>query len=389
MTGSSATGAVVKRPESREWIDFAKGVAISLVVLYHSSLFLGFFGLEGYVPKLRTVLLYFPMPVFFFIAGLTAARMLTWTFAELWRRRVLALVYLYLLWSFIRVVFYLIVPFSRSEATSPTDPLNVLVLPILPSSSYWFIWALAIFSILAWAIRKVPRWIQLSVAGLLSVASTTTGLLDTDNIGWDRVLQNFIFFLVAMFIPRTFYRFAARVKVWQALALAVSYIGIIAVIVAFDANRIPGVILIASSVAIVLGIAGSQYLVKVRALKIFVTMGQQSFQIYLLHLFVIAVVVAFVPLLGETNVPTGPATVFPFALTVFSLWASLFLFQSLRRFSWLWVSPFSTGKSQKKRLAAKEARSAAVQPTAVESAAPVAPADEPADAGTASRPEKD
>ncbi|QHC69329.1 acyltransferase [Rathayibacter sp. VKM Ac-2801] len=389
MTDSRTTAAVAKRPESREWIDFAKGVAISLVVLYHSSLFLGFFDLAGYVPKLRTVLLYFPMPVFFFIAGLTAARMLTWTFPELWRRRVLALVYLYLLWSLIRVVFYLIVPFSRSEAASPTDPLTVLVLPILPSSSYWFIWALAVFSILAWAIRKVPRWIQLSVAGLLAVAATTTGLLDTDNIGWDRVLQNFIFFLVAMFIPRTFYRFAARVKVWQALALAAAYLGIIAVIVAFDANRVPGVILIASSVAIIAGIAVSQHLVKVRALRIFVTLGQQSFQIYLLHLFVIAVVVAFVALLGETNVPTLPATIFPTALTVFSLWASLFLFAALRRFSWLWVSPFSTGKSQKKRLAAKDAKAAGPQPTRVESAPPVASADETADSRSAGTPEKD
>ncbi|WP_241979692.1 acyltransferase family protein [Cryobacterium suzukii] len=326
--------------ENREWINFAKGAAIILVVLYHSSLFLNDLGLAGSTPRLRLLLSYFPMPVFFFIAGLTARRMLTWNLKDLWRRRLLVLVYLYLLWSVIRVVFYLVVPHLRGAERSPTDLLNIVLLPVWPTSSYWFIWALAIFTLLAWLLRKLPIKLQLLLAGVVAILSTTPGVLDLDNVGWDRVAANFIFFITAVYFPNTIYRLAARVRVWHAIVLVAAYIGLAVLLVALHLSRVPGLILLESVVAVAMGVTLATLLVRVRWLNFMSTLGQYSFQIYLLHLFLVASSLALLAPLAGSPWLERAGNALPFLLAAIVLVASLYLAKLLRRFSFLWVSPF-------------------------------------------------
>lgn len=327
--------------ENREWIDFAKGVAIILVVLYHCGLFLSELGLAEGTGRIRSLLNFYPMPLFFFVAGLTSRRMLTWTLPDLWRRRLLTLVYLYVLWSLLRVAFYLVVPPLRSTERDPTDPLSIALLPVLPSSSYWFVWALAIFTLVAWLLRKVPPVVQVVAAGLLAVAATTPWLLDTNNVGWDRVAQNLVFFLVALFIPHATYRWAARVHVWHALVLAAAYAGLAVVIVLFQASRIPGLVLLESAIAVALGIAASTVLVRFRWLSFISALGQRSFQIYLVHLFLVALAVWALQPLASVETYFF-AKIGPYLLAAVVLPLSVYLAKVLRPVNWLWVSPFRT-----------------------------------------------
>ncbi|WP_241992233.1 acyltransferase family protein [Cryobacterium lyxosi] len=326
--------------ENREWINFAKGAAIILVVLYHASLFLNDLGLAGSTPRLRLVLGFFPMPVFFFIAGLTARRMLTWNLKDLWRRRLLVLVYLYLLWSVIRVAFYLVVPHLRGTERSPTDLLNIVLLPVWPTSSYWFIWALAIFTLLAWLLRKLPIRVQLLLVGVVAVLATTPGVLDLDNVGWDRVAANFIFFITAVYFPHVIYRLAARVRVWHAAVLVAAYLGLAVLIVPLHLSRVPGLILLESVVAVAMGVTLATLLVRVRWLKFMSTLGQYSFQIYLVHLFLVASALALLAPFAEAPWLERAGNALPFLLAAIVLVASLYLAKLLRRFSFLWVSPF-------------------------------------------------
>ncbi|WP_104198363.1 acyltransferase family protein [Cryobacterium sp. M15] len=326
--------------ENREWINFAKGAAIILVVLYHASLFLNDLGLAGSTPRLRLVLGFFPMPVFFFIAGLTARRMLTWNLKDLWRRRLLVLVYLYLLWSVIRVAFYLVVPHLRGTERSPTDLLNIVLLPVWPTSSYWFIWALAIFTLLAWLLRKLPIRVQLLLVGVVAVLATTPGVLDLDNVGWDRVAANFIFFITAVYFPHVIYRLAARVRVWHAAVLIAAYLGLAVLIVPLHLSRVPGLILLESVVAVAMGVTLATLLVRVRWLKFMSTLGQYSFQIYLVHLFLVASALALLAPFAEAPWLERAGNALPFLLAAIVLVASLYLAKLLRRFSFLWVSPF-------------------------------------------------
>jgi uncharacterized membrane protein YcfT len=345
----SRVGGAEKRAESRDWIDFAKGIAIVLVVLYHSSLFLSAFDLAGSTGRLRSVLSFLPMPIFFFIAGLTMRRMLTWSFADLWRRRLQALVYLYVLWSLIRVVFYLVVPHLRGTESSPTDPITIALLPIWPTSSYWFIWAMVLFTLGAWLLRKMPPAIVIPVAALVALASTTVGGLDLNNVGWDRVMQNFVFFVTAIFIPHTTYRFAARIRPWHAVALVVLYAGLAVATALLHLSRVPGVVLAVSIIGVAMTIALSETLTRVRAFGFVNTLGAHSFQIYLLHLFVVAIVLALVAPFADLPALQQIANLLPWALAAFALYTSLLLFKLLRRFSWLWVSPFKKRPAKAKR----------------------------------------
>lgn len=338
--------------ENREWIDFAKGTAIALVVLYHAGLFLSEFDLADGTSGGRALLQFFPMPMFFFIAGLTGGRMLSWSFPELWRRRLLPLAYLYILWSGIRVLFYLVVPHLRGSEGSPTRPLNILLLPVWPTSSYWFIWALAIFILIAWLLRDVPPPVQLIGAALLAVAATTPGWLDTDNVGWDRVAQNLIFYLAALFIPHTVYRLAARVRVWHAALLLVAYFSIALTILLVGGSRIPGLVLVTSAVAVALGVAASTVLVRWRWLGFVSVLGQRSLQIYLVHLFVIAAAIALVAPFADVGLLRQFSSVLMFVLGAIALVASLYLPRLLRRFTWLWVSPFGRRRIRKRKTAA-------------------------------------
>jgi len=341
--------ASARAVEDRGWVDFAKGVAIVLVVLYHSSLFLNELGLAGSTTRIRSLLLFIPMPVFFFIAGLTVRRMHTWSFPDLWRRRLLTFVYLYVLWSVIRVAFYLLVPHLRGSETDPLNPLNLLLLPVWPTSSYWFIWALAIFTLIAWLLRRVPGWVQIAAAGVLALVSTTPGLLDANNVGWDRVMQNLVFFLAAVFLPRVTYRLAARVRVWHAVVLVGAYSAVAVAVVAFHATRIPGVVLVESAIAVAATIAASALLTRVRWLGFVSSLGRHSFQIYLLHLFVVAIVLWAVSPIADYSLLLRSANALPFLLAAAALAISVLLFRLLRRFSWLWVSPFRTSGAARRR----------------------------------------
>ncbi len=332
--------------ENREWIDFAKGVAIILVVLYHCGLFLSELDLAEGTGRIRSLLNFYPMPLFFFVAGLTSRRMLDWSFPDLWRRRLLTLVYLYVLWSILRVAFYLVVPPLRGSERDPTDLLNIALLPVLPTSSYWFVWALAIFTLVAWLLRKVPPTVQVVGAALLAAAATTPWLLDTNNVGWDRVAQNLVFFLVALFIPRATYRFAARMTVWHALALAVLYVVLAVAIVMFGASRIPGVVLLECAVAVTLGIAASTVLVRFRALSFVSVLGRRSFQIYLVHLFLVALAVWALQPLADVETYSF-AKVAPYLLAAVVLALSVYTAKLLRPVTWLWVSPFRTRPKKK------------------------------------------
>ena len=373
MSQSASGPVAVRRPvEDRAWVDFAKGIAIVLVVLYHAALFLDEFDLAGGTVRLRNLLMFIPMPVFFFVAGLTARRMLTWSFRDLWRRRLLPLVYLYLLWSLVRVVFYLVVPHLRGSETAPTNPVNIALLPVLPTSSYWFIWALAIFTVVAWLLRAVPPAVQIALAGILAVLSTTPGLLDANNVGWDRVMQNLVFFLLAVYIPHWVYRVAARTRVWHVVVLAVLYAAIAVVLVALHASRVPGSVLVESAIAVAMTVGISVLLTRVPWLSFVTSLGRQSLQIYLLHLFIVALVLWIVAPFANYSLLLRFSAVLPFALAAIALIGSVLLARVLRRFTWLWVSPI---RRRPRRMVVSPAAMPADEPVAVESPAGVEPSD--------------
>ena len=331
----------------REWVDFVKGTAIILIVAYHTTLFLTSIGFDAAgIGRLKVVLELFPMPAFFLITGVFHARLGQWTFAELWKRRLRQYLYLYVLWSVIRFVFYLVAPNVRSDGagTTATNPLALLGILIWPISSYWFIYALFVFTLVLWLFRKAPPWVLLAIAVVLSVLSSS-GILDARNVGINRMTEYLIFFTLGAYFNRRIFASVDGMRPWKAIALTAGFVGFAGIVTLLPIlQRIPGTALIGQLLAIATGFALAYYLVHLVFLKWVVYIGLRTLNIYLVHVFVIAILVfplTFLP--GLDDLP-GRGLLLIGVLTTLVILLSILITRYLTRVSWLFVYPFARRK---------------------------------------------
>lgn len=174
-----------------EWVDYAKGICIILVVMMH--VVNGYEGLVGEEGWLRPVVDFakpFRMPDFFLISGLFLARTLHGSVLSYFDRKLLHFVYFYLLWLTIQLPLLehdllLADPagFARAWLHALYEPTNTL----------WFVHMLAVFYVVTWLLKDVPKWLVLPAVIALQTAYQA-GLIDT---GWnvaDRFANRYVYF---------------------------------------------------------------------------------------------------------------------------------------------------------------------------------------------------
>lgn len=358
-----------RRVTRAAWVDTAKGIAIFLVVLFHASLFLLDAGVQGGPWRAKVALELFPVPAFFLLAGITSFRIVGFSFPDLWRRRLLPLLYLYVVWSVVRFVFYLVVPTSNSGLGDlpADDPRSLLLLLVWPSSSYWFLHALVVFTALAWLIRRLPVAVQLGAAAVVS-ALTTSGLLDLHNTGWNRIAGLFVVFLIGV---RLRGRIVDAVEGTRAIAivpLAAALAGVIAGMLLWDVEDIPGVVLVGQLLGVSLGLVVARAVAGWRPAAFLEGWGARSLHIYVLHLFVIVPVTSLVELSGWSP-PRIVGAILQVALAVGAILVSLALMRWTRRARWLYVPPRSwvrrSSKAPPRRIRADDASSSAARTEAL------------------------
>ncbi len=89
-----------------DWVDYAKGICIILVVMMHSTLGVeAATGQTGWLHAVVEFALPFRVPAFFLISGLFLARTIDRDWRVYLDRKVLHFVYFYLLWMTIQFVF--------------------------------------------------------------------------------------------------------------------------------------------------------------------------------------------------------------------------------------------------------------------------------------------
>lgn len=150
------------------WIDAAKGVSITFVVVYH--LFLGLDKRVTGVPAfwdevLNPVLTLVRMPLFFFVSGMFIARSVkkeTWTFVS---DKLATVVYPYLLWQTLQ--FSLAKLSGAKEIVGVSGEATWDKLPMLlvgypkPYGQFWFLYVLfmAMMAYLAMSKLRFPTWV--------------------------------------------------------------------------------------------------------------------------------------------------------------------------------------------------------------------------------------
>jgi len=283
------------------WIDIAKGVAITLVVVHHALQFLGAYGWSpGPLYRADAGLTTMRMPLFFAVSGLLAANgVRTFTFASLWQRRMLLLVYLYVLWGLVRAIWFSFVPWPLGEL----DPwMQLLVSPVQPWSGLWYLYALALYMALAWVIRSLPVWSQLAggavISGLFASGFIQLGVGYT----WRSIGTYFFFFLLGMHARGLILRFAERVTWVTGVATLLGY-GALATGIVFIPQPLRWIATLpVAVVGVAAGVALAALLAKSGILgRGFAAIGMRTLPVYVLHVLVIS---ALAPLLPAGIVPT-------------------------------------------------------------------------------------
>ncbi len=199
-------------PGRVDWVDYAKGFCIVMVVMMHSTLGVeAQAGREGFMHWLVAFAKPFRMPDFFLISGLFLARVIDRDWRLYLDRKVVHFAYFYLLWTAIQ--FVVKAPhFAAEHGWSGVLTLYVESF-VEPFGVLWFIYLLPLFAVVTKATRNVPPAAIWLVAAALETARIATGWTVVDEFA-----SRFVYFYTGyLFAPRIF-ALAARVQARPILA---------------------------------------------------------------------------------------------------------------------------------------------------------------------------
>ena len=155
------------------WVDLAKGISIILVVMMHSTYGVGeATGEVGFMHYILGFATPFRMPEFFLVSGLFLSAVIARPWVHFTDRRVVYYLYFYALWAVILIAF--------KHLLIDRDPLGAATLLASaiyePYSILWFIYALAVFGLMAKLLHhfRAPHILVLALAAATSIASIAT-----------------------------------------------------------------------------------------------------------------------------------------------------------------------------------------------------------------------
>ena len=304
------------------WADGLKGALIVLVVLWHVvmktylqidwQLGIPIPGVWGLAGDLIWPLL---MPLFLLMSGFFAANAYERPWSAVFRPRVVRLLYLYLLWTLIHMAamwafpdFPTLIPRSLAEF--------IEAITISPPNT-WYLYALALYFVVAKALRRAPRWSVIAGAAVLSV-TVSAGLIDVvSNRG--SLLYNLLFFLLGLHLAPRIRRLVARSTPVTAMLSVVVYVLAVAAMRITDSATVPGVWPAVSLIGVVMGVLVAPVLARVPLLGRGMSwLGARTLVIYVAHMPLLAF--ADFLLVGwlsgaRVAVQLGAAVLLPLALT--------------------------------------------------------------------------
>jgi len=197
-----------------DWVDYAKGICIVMVVMMHSVL-----GVElaaGQTGFMHAVVMFakpFRMPDFFLISGLFLPLVIGRDWRTYLDRKVAHFVYFYVLWVTIQFGFK--APSFAAEQGWAHVGLLYLESFIEPFGTLWFIYLLPIFFVVIKLTRNAPAILVWIAAALLESAHVATGWTAIDEF-CARFVYIYSGYLFAEYVFALSDR--ARARPWLAVA---------------------------------------------------------------------------------------------------------------------------------------------------------------------------
>ena len=197
-----------------DWVDYAKGICIVMVVMMHSVLGVELAaGQTGFIHPLVAFAKPFRMPDFFLISGLFLSVVIDRDWRTYLDRKVVHFAYFYVLWVTIQFGFK--APGFAAETGWPHVGFMYLESFIEPFGTLWFIYLLPVFFVVAKVTRRMPPLMIWGVAALLEMAHIATGWTVIDEFG-----ARFVYFYSGYLFAHHVFALSDRARARPALALA-------------------------------------------------------------------------------------------------------------------------------------------------------------------------
>jgi len=186
-----------------DWVDYAKGFCIIMVVMMHSTLGVeAAAGREGWLHTWVEFAKPFRMPDFFLISGLFLARVIDRDWRTYLDRKVVHFAYFYILWVTIQVA--LKAPGIAAEAGGLAGVARFYLTAFIePFGTLWFIYLLPVFFVVTKLTRTLPPLAIFAFAAALEILPIHTGWTLIDEFA-----GRFIYFYAGYWLAPHIFRFA-------------------------------------------------------------------------------------------------------------------------------------------------------------------------------------
>ncbi len=215
----NGTSATPERPATFasgriDWVDYAKGICIIMVVMMHSVL-----GVEkaadqtGFMHALVAFAKPFRMPDFFLISGLFLSVVIDRDWRTYLDRKVVHFAYFYVLWATIQFGFK--APSFAAESSWSHVGYLYLESFIEPFGTLWFIYLLPVFFVVTKLTRSVPPLAIWAAAAALEMMHIATGWTVIDEF-----CSRFVYFYSGYWFAASVFALSDRARTRPVLAIA-------------------------------------------------------------------------------------------------------------------------------------------------------------------------
>ncbi|MEJ1155997.1 acyltransferase family protein [Microbacterium marmarense] len=297
---------IVKTNTQRKtWIDVGKGLCIVLVVLMHVSLWIENEFNEGpgaFWWLFSEALVPIRMPLFFFLSGYLAANAIKRPLGQS-KARTIGFYYIYVLWTALFLLrLWLPVPGFDDQPTAGQF-LLALVLP----TSFWYLWALAVFFLIAWAAYRFlgenSKWLIVPLFGLALTAPAVDAVFrpvlapPADPLMFGHMSVNFVWFFAGVHGRKVWDSLMNRATLSRVCATTAAYAVAVGASALFDTVVPMRAVLAAVGLLAIANVLAFLPLQN-KLVKWLEQVGSLTLPVYIFHIFALSALSGIVKLTG-------------------------------------------------------------------------------------------